>query len=318
LSTESGAKSQTRSSKYADIFKNGATIYPRNFFFVSVDGMEGKPDHDRTYYARTSEESAKDSKPPYQDVRLQGNVEGRFLFSTAISRHVLPFVMLEPAPIVLPLEKSNNSYYTLTTRELRYKGYREFAKWMEQAEDIWKEKRGAKTSHTLLEWLDYSGKLTSQSPAHRHLVLYNASGTNVAASYIDRHQSPLRFIVDHKLYWVAVSNPAEAHYLASILNADTVNRVIKPFQSTGLLGERDIHKKLLDLPIPLFDANNRQHQELSALGQESHRQASALIHDQNFPSGSSLARQRAFIRTALTDTLAEIDGLVRELLGLGH
>ncbi len=316
LSTVNGASSQTSSSKYADIFKNGATIYPRNFFFVCVDGMEDEPDPDRTYYARTSEESAKASKPPYQDVRLQGNVEGRFLFSTAIANHVLPFVMLEPAPIVLPLEERHDAYHTLTTSELRGNGYREFARWMEQAEGIWREKRGAKTSHTLLEWLDYSGKLTAQSPSHRHLVLYNASGTNVAATYADRHQTPLRFIVDHKLYWVAVNDLAEAHYLAAILNTNTVNNIIKPFQSTGLLGERDIHKKLLDLPIPLFDASNPLHHELSELGQKAHRQAAALVHDQDFPSGSSLARQRAYIRTALTDTLAEIDELVRTLLGL--
>jgi hypothetical protein len=32
------------------------------------------------------------------------------------------------------------------------------------SEKIWTEKRGVKGSHTLLQWLDYSGKLTAQSP----------------------------------------------------------------------------------------------------------------------------------------------------------
>ena len=172
LSTEPGEKSETRSSPYAGVFKNGATIYPRNFYFVTVDGLDGKPDPDRLYHAQTDEESARDSKPPYQDVRLQGSIEGRFLFSTAISHHVLPFALLEPSPVALPLEESNGLYYTMKTNELRRKGYREFAKWMERAERIWDEKRGAKTSHSLLEWLDYSGKLTAQTPRHRHLVLY--------------------------------------------------------------------------------------------------------------------------------------------------
>lgn len=318
LSVESGAKSQTRSSAYAKAFKQGATIVPRNLYFVTVDGLDGVPDPDRTYYARTSEESAKESKPPYRDVRMQGNVEGRFLFSTAIARHVLPFVLLEPAPIVLPLEEHHGAYHTLTTSELRRKGYRDFAKWMEQAEEIWNEKRGAKTSHTLLEWLDYSGKLTSQSPAHRHLVLYNASGTNVAATPIDNAKLPLGFIVDTTLYWIAVRDSSEAHYLAAVLNSAGVNDAIKPFQSTGLLGERHIHKKVLDVPILVFSSENIVHRKLSELGKEAHKQAAALVHDRNFPVGSSLARQRAFIRTALADTLAEIDGLVRKLLGLGH
>jgi len=316
LSTGAGAKSETRSSPYAKAFKQGATIVPRNFYFVTVEGLDDKLDIDRTYHAKTNEKSALDSKPPYQDVRLQGNVEGRFLFSTAISRHVLPFVLLDPSPVVLPLEESNGSYYTLTTQELKRKGYREFAKWMDRAEKIWDEKRGAKTSHTLLQWLDYSSKLTSQSPAHRHLVLYNASGTNVSGTYVDRDTLSLRFVVDHKLYWVAVREPAEAHYLSAILNAEALNEAIKPFQSTGLLGERDIHKKLLDLPIPLFDAKIAAHRKLSKLGGEAHRQAQILVKDHNFPLDASLARQRAYIRTALEDTLAEIDGLVKSLLGL--
>lgn len=315
LSTGPGAKSATRSSPYAKTFKNGATIYPRNFYFVSVDDLDGKPDPDRLYAARTDEVSALDSKPPYKEVRLSGNVEGRFLFSSAISHHVLPFALLKPATVVLPLEESNGSYYTMTTHELKRKGYREFAKWMEQAEKIWGEKRGVKTSHSLLQWLDYSGKLTSQSPAHRHLILYNASGTNVSATYVDRNKLPLRFVVDHKLYWIALSQPMEAYYLAAVLNADASNQAIKPFQSTGLLGERDIHKKLLDLPIPLFDPKNELHRKLSELGQEAHRQAQSVILDQNFPAGGSLARQRACIRTALGETMTEIDVMVKKLLG---
>ncbi len=307
LSTGAGAKSETRSSPYAKGFKQGATIVPRNFYFVTVEGLDGKLDVDRTYHAKTNEKSALESKPPYQDVRLQGNVEGRFLFCTAISRHVLPFVLLEPSPVVLPLEESNGSYYTLTTQELKRKGYREFAKWMDRAEKIWEEKRGAKTSHTLLQWLDYSSKLTSQSPAHRHLVLYNASGTNVSATYVDRHKLSLRFLVDHKLYWVAVREPMEAHYLSAVLNAEALNGAIKPFQSTGLIGERDIHKKLLDLPIPLFDAKIAAHRKLAELGSEAHRQAQVLVKDHNFPMDTSLARQRAYIRTALEDTLGKID-----------
>jgi hypothetical protein len=187
---------------------------------------------------------------------------------------------------------------------------------MEQAETIWEEKRGAKTSHSLLQWLNYSGKLTSQSPAHRHLVLYNASGTNVSATYVDRQAVTLRFLVDHKLYWVAVREPAEAHYLSAILNAEALNEAIKPFQSTGLLGERDIHKKLLDLPIPLFDANIATHRRLSELGSEAYHQAQLAVRDHNFPAATSLARQRAYIRTALEDVLTEIDGLVKSLLGL--
>lgn len=317
LSTGPGAKSATRSSAYAKAFKQGATIVPRNFYFVSVDDLDGKPDQDRLYHVRTNEESALDSKAPYKEVRLQGNVEGRFLFSTAISRHVLPFTLLQPSPVVLPLEESNGSYYTMKTHEIKRKGYREFAKWMEQAERIWAEKRGAKSGRqSILQRIDYQRGLTAQSPRHRHLVLYNAAGTNVSATYCDREAPDLPLLVEHKLYWGAFHNPTEAYFVAAVLNSTTVNEIIKPFQSTGLLGERDIEKKLLDVPIPTFDSHIALHRKLSELGEEAHRQAQSVISGQDFPAGGSLARQRACVRTALGEILEEIDGLVRNLLGL--
>lgn len=317
LSTQAGASSETRSSAYAKAFKNGATIYPRNLYFVSVDGLNGHVDPDRLYYVKTSEESARDSKPTYKEVRLSGNVEGRFLFSTAIGRHVLPFALLEPSPVVLPLEESNGSYYTVTTQALRRKGYREFAKWMERAEKIWVEKRGAKASRqTVLQRIDYQRGLTAQSPGHRYLVLYNAAGTNVSATYCDRRGIKLPLVAEHKLYWAAFRHPIEAHFVSAILNSESVNEAIKPFQSTGLMGERDIEKKLLDVPIPVFDSKNTKHRKLSALGIKAHRQARAIIRDHNFPAATSLARQRAYVRTALKDTLTEIDVHVKDLLGL--
>ncbi len=317
LSTGPGAKSETRSSAYAKAFKQGATIVPRNFYFVSVDDLDGKPDQDRLYHVKTNEESALDSKAPYKEVRLQGNVEGRFLFSTAISRHVLPFTLLQPSPVVLPLEKSNGSYYTMKTHEIKRKGYREFAKWMERAEATWNEKRGAKSSRqSALQRIDYQRGLTAQSPNHRHLVLYNAAGTNVSATYCDRKALNLPLLVEHKLYWAAFNNPAEAYYVTAVLNSTSVNEIIKPFQSTGLLGERDIEKKLLDVPIPTFDSGIALHRRLSELGEEAHRQAQSVISGQDFPAGGSLARQRACVRTALGEILEEIDSLVRNLLGL--
>ena len=251
LSTGTGAKAQTRSGAYAKMFKQGATIVPRNFYFVTVDDLEGKPDPDRLYYARTDEASALDSKPPYREVRMKGSVEGRFIFGTVISHHVLPFAMLAPQTILLPLEESNGSYYTMTTQALKRKGFLDFAKWMKAAETIWDEKRGAKSARqSALQRLDYQKGLTAQYPRHRHIVLYNAAGTNVSAAYCDRSRLSLHLVIEHKLYWAAFSKASEAYYVTAILNSASANEAIKPFQSTGLLGERDIEKKLLDIPMP--------------------------------------------------------------------
>jgi hypothetical protein len=102
--------------------------------------------------------------------------------------------------------------------------------------------------------------------------------------------------------------------LAALLNSRYVNDAIKPFQSTGLLGERDVHKKVLELPIPTFDHASQDHCRLAELGELAAKEAAAIIKSQAFPAGSSLARQRACVRHGLKSLLREIDKLVQKIL----
>ena len=174
----------------------------------------------------------------------------------------MPFALVSPPPILLPCETNDGSLTVLTADELRRKGYREFAKWMHEAETIWNAARKQKAENqTLYQRLDYQRELTVQNLSHPYLVLYNAAGTNISAAVFDRHSLPMPFVVDHKLYWAAFDTEEEAHYLAAILNSNVPNDEIKPFQSLGLMGERDIHKKVLELPIPVFDQKKSQPSE---------------------------------------------------------
>jgi len=315
LSTEPGAVSPARGSKYQRVFRNGATIYPRNFYFVGVKDFDGTADPERVYWAETDSETAAQAKPPYREVRLTGLVEGRFIYATAIAKHVLPFAVLRPVPVVLPFINNHGTLSPYTAAALKATGYRHMGEWIEKVEKIWTEKREAKSARmTALEWLDYQGKLTTQNLNHRHIVLYNAAGTNVSAAHFDRKSSSLPFVVDHKLYWAAFSEPREADYVAAILNSQTVNERIKPFQSTGLLGERDVHKKVLELPIPTYDAESREHRNLAELGAKAREVAGAALNSPDFPAATSLARKRAIVRKHLKGTLSEIDRLVRRIL----
>lgn len=318
LSTESGAGSPTKPSRYQKVFKNGATIYPRNFYFVNLTGLDYPPDADRTYWAETDLQYAARAQKPWKDVRLANSIEGRFVYSSAIAKHVLPFVTLPPDTIIIPFLNDEGELVASTASELRSKGFRGIAKWMDEVEALWSVKREAKAGRmSALQWLDYQGKLSSQSLRHRFLVLYNAAGTNVSAAVFDRREHVLPFIVDHKLYWAAVSDPEEAHYLAAVLNSGAANAAIKPFQSAGLLGERDIHKKLLDLPIPIFDAKNQDHSKLAALGSAARADATLAIRVPSFPSNGSLAHQRGYIREALTERLSVINKIVQKVLKEG-
>ena len=318
MSTGPGSKVPTKPSAYAKVFRQGATIVPRNLFFVNITDCPTPPPRlDQTYWGSTDEKQALESKKPYKDVRISGSVEGCFIFSTALSRHLVPFRLLDPVYVVLPFETHDGALNMLTAKQLKGKGFREFGKWMLTAENTWNEKRGSKSDkQSIYQRINYQNGVTNQSMKHRHLVLYNHSGMNVSATYFDRFSAPAPFIVDVKLYWAAFSNLREANYLAAILNSDIVNEAIKPFQSMGLLGERDIHKKVLDLPIPVFDGNDEQHSNLADLGIAAHKQAKGVIRDGIFPVEGSLASQRGYMRAALGELHDEIELIVAELLAI--
>lgn len=316
LSTAPGATSPSKPSRYQAAFKQGATIVPRSIYFIRVKELEGKIDPGALYWAETEPEQAAQAKKPYDDVSMSGLIEGKFIFTTAVSRHLVPYSLLQPVLVALPIEDKNGSLSIVTSSQLMKEGYREFGKWMRKAENIWNTKRKDKAGkQNLYERLDYQKELTRQEFRQRHLVLYNHSGMNVAAAYFDRHDQLAPFIVDVKLYWAAFSTRREADYVAPILNSETVNAAIKPFQSAGLLGERDIHKKLLELPIPVFDTEKAKHLKISELGAKAREEAVRAIKAGEFPVASSIARQRAYMRDHLKAELEEIDKLVAALLG---
>jgi hypothetical protein len=80
----------------------------------------------------------------------------------------------------------------------------------------------------------------------------------------------------------------------------------------GLMGERHIEKKLMDLPIPRFKPADIQHQALVHLGRQAREKARGFLKTAGLPR--SLARQRGWMRDQLKNELAEIDRIVKKLL----
>jgi SAM-dependent methyltransferase len=312
FSTSAGTNGPASSSSYAKRFGQGATIIPRCFYFVHSH-LTFPVDPDRLYWAETDPEQLALAKKPYDDVHLSGQVEGRFFYYTAVGRHLLPFALLPPSITVLPLVRHAGQNEVWEAALLKRRGYREFARWMEEAERVWKQKRGKKAETvSLYGWLDYQGKLTAQQLADEHLVLYNAAGTNVSAVSVRRSELALPLVAEHKIYWGTVTAAEEADYLASVLNSSLSNEAIKPFQSMGLMGERDIEKKLMDLPIPRFNPENSRHAALVHLGRQAREKASEVLKMSDQPT--SLARLRGHMRIELKNELADIDRIVKKLL----
>jgi hypothetical protein len=311
-------------SFYKKKFFQGATIVPRTFWFVRVkpSSLGLNPNQPPL---ETDPRAIKDAKKPYHDVYFSGQVEGRFLYATLLSTDLLPFGHFPFRLVVLPLEPQEKKYRLLDTAEARTLGFSYLARWLEKVGEEWGKKGGPKAKElTALDWLDYRKKLTVQNPKAEYLVIYNSSGTIPTASVVKNDiVKPIigsaeitakGFLVDHVTYSFETLNQKEAYYLISILNAPETNELIKSMQARGLWGPRHIHKKVLELPIPQFEAGNHQHERLAELGELCTKKVRDWLAQGGPGQIKSIGRLRQMVRKLLQSQLAEIDSLVKEIL----
>ena len=85
-------------------------------------------------------------------------------------------------------------------------------------------------------------------------------------------------------------------------------------QSRGLWGPRDIHKKVLELPIPRFKSDIPSHQRLAEIGEHCTQKVKDWLAAGGPGQVKSIGRLRGMVRQFLKDELAEIDGLVQQIL----
>jgi SAM-dependent methyltransferase len=311
-------------SFYYNRFKAGATIYPRNLIFIEFVIHPTLGVNIEKPYCRTSQDIIKNAKEPWKNVFIEGIVEREFIYVTTLSEDLLSF-KCNFRPLVLPIEPSIGGYALLNVNELRSKGYVHTANWFEKAQKIWKERRTAKERErfsTIMDKFNYHGSLSSQNPGKRFVVLYNTSGTNIVSCVVDKqHLPPLSigmsnitprgFVADEKTMFYETNDEMEAHYLCAILNSDIVNEAIKPLQTRGLFGERDIVRRPFMLPIPKFDPNNPDHRRLAELSKICHVKASRVRLTKE-----SVGSRRKEVRDALKGEIAEINAIVSRILGL--
>ena len=328
----SGTKSRTaltneRISKseggnwYASRFKQGATIVPRNFYFVELE-QEAPDLEDRVVQVRTSRVTLPEAKPPWKAFTLAGRVHTRYLFRTALAKNILPFTMVNPPLVLLPIEideRDGEKRIVLVAPELMFqRGEAETSRWFEGASELWDKHRTENNKGkniNLWAWLDWQNKLTGQNLAFNQIVVYTAAGKDASASVIDRRNLDKPFIADHKTYLYTCESQREASFVAAYLNSGYVNSKIKDFQSRGLFGPRDVHKTVLAIPFPEFDPVNPDHLTLSGLGVEASKAAHritgsdpALDLDPN-----ALGRLRRKIRVDLAELFKLIDQLVEAI-----
>jgi N-6 DNA Methylase len=303
-------------SPYFERVFQGATLVPRCLFFV-------EPPKDSalnlaTPFLRTSADAWQDSKREWK-VKVEGKVEKDFLFGTVLAKDLIPFAVRKLCLTMLPIREDSHHQIKMTSAlDALGEGFPYAHDCFVRVEKIWNKRRKDKD----LTWhdrLNYSKLLTNQELHAKFIVLYNKSGTNISAAMLapaeTKHIGKLSlrgFLADHVTYRYYASSEDEAHYLVGILNSTVVNEIIKPYQSQGLLGERDIHRRPFEAcPIPIFDAKNPLHLKIADIAKECREQLLPVVRKMKSPVATARADARKLVRGKLN----QLDELVRKLFG---
>ncbi|HVB21749.1 MAG TPA: N-6 DNA methylase [Ktedonobacteraceae bacterium] len=337
--TDFNLRAAIGSPYYHPKFKQGATLVPRNLTFVASAQPGLKPGQiSHIAIMRTEPDVNDDAKVPWKGLRLQAHIDDDFLYATLLSKNLVPFGMSKLHLVALPMRVGmpknlttvpnhveEERFIPVSTAEMHATFiygkdfYRSAVEWFEPTERYWGQYKKSTVKETLWQWFNYQNKLLTQSPEPGYLVLYGATGSNLAAAVVDTHNLPVvngaepkAFVVDHKTYWYRSPTLEEAHFLCALLNAPCINEAIKEHQTRGLFGERDIHRRPFEVcAIPQFDAQNLDHLQLAELSQMAH----SAVFDLHVSSGGVVAiRKQA--RLAVNSYLKQIDESAKQLLGL--
>jgi hypothetical protein len=323
-------KISSQRSFYQPHFKEGATIVPRNFWFVEFKVAPGLGIDTAQPVVATDPRAETEAKPPYKGICFEAPIEAQFLYGTLLSTDLLPFGHLDFRPVVLPMVEDRQGYQLINAEQARAKSYMWLPEWLDRAQALWAKKRKEKARKVdLLSWLNYRNKLTEQNPKAKYIVLYTRSATFLCAAAL--HAKALsqkvggqlvvlrRFVAADATYAFETAERSEAGYLAALLNSPTIDASIKPMQARGLWGPRDIHKKVWELPIPEFNPNDKAHLRLAEIAEACADRVKELVPGlkplfKDVRGPHAIGRVRTAVRQALKDELAEIDALVQDML----
>lgn len=290
-------------SPYRQTVLQGAVITPRFLFCVTEKEATGRLGQSRGMVHVESMRTSQEKQPWKSQPSLSGVIEKRFIYDVQLGSTIAPFKILSPWKAVLPIDNGE----LVIEQHISEYSPPGFAGWWEEASQVWEENKTRQSKLSLLETLDYHSKLTKQLGGASLRVVYTKSGTKLASAIID---DP-RIIIDHKLYWLPVRSMSEARYLTAVLNAPITTKLVSKYQSLGLYGPRDFDTYLWQLEIPLFDASNGLHQDLSALSEQCEATAAEVVEGTN-----GFQKVRREVREKLDESglQQKLDEKVRELL----
>ena len=259
-------------SPYANIARNGATLYPR--VLLLVDEISNPATVSVGHTITTKPRRGSYDKEPWRSLELpplhSNTIEQDHAFAAYLGESVVPYATLDPLTVVLPIKKGSrrlerveNDQYGIAMNSL---GRRMRDRWRE-INRSWEQNRKPGNTTLLIDQIDHYGKLSSQLEwqndrgDYRLRVVYTKSGEPTATMVREDDA-----IIDNLLYWLRCSSLDEAYFLIATINSRALYDAVRPFMPKGQFGARDVHKHLWRLPIPEFDVADATHVAVSDAG----------------------------------------------------
>ena len=288
-------RATARSDAYAGSFRNGATLFP------SVLVVFERPKSialGKVYFTTNS------SKGDWKGLERDGRVEERFVKPALFARLLLPFGAEGQSHIIAPFAADGRS---LETGMPQGAGATDFQQYWDKADYDWRRLSSPRPPHTLLDQVDYQGKLSSQLRIGKpEKVAYNSSGGILSSAVVSSD-----LILSHTLYWTACETSQENHYLSAIFNARCLREF---FRDACRASDRDFMLlPVQNLPIPKFDANDEIHASLAMQSQAAHARVTALVAERQ-AARRRINRNDVLNDPAMQPILAAIDAAAQAIL----
>ncbi len=271
-------------SPYAAYTREGATVVPRCLFFVHE--TENPAIIQTSQTVTVNPRRGVYDKEPWRSLDLAAitsqTIEERHRFRVHLGETLAPYVTLDPLNAILPLNRGERQLPidSDVTRGVNLgRLERRMRERWQTVSGFWEQNKATANKLSLLEQLDYYGKLSAQldwqqNSGNRPVrVIYNQSGAPTAALLQDDDT-----LIDYTLFWIACSNDQEANYLLAIINSDTLAAAVNRFTTANWAGNtRHLHKHLWKLPIPKFNPTDPLHTATAAAGQSAATGAAAQL-----------------------------------------
>lgn len=307
-----------QSEYYSKIYE-GAHLTPRPLWFCQLqdEAFEFGFDADRPPLINSEYAVSRTKRDEYKE-RITSEVEKEFLYSTLIGSDLVPFTHQPFRRVVLPIIADSDQYNMIDAGQARSGGYRGLAAWLDHAEKLWA--RTDTRIDNIYDQVNHRNKVSRQKSDNRYRVLTPSNGTNVVSTVVDTEnlddESPLPsmgYIADQKTKFYETDDEDEAYYLMAVLNSNVINDSIKNLQSRGDFGPRDIHKLPYEFPIPVYDAEDEDHERLVELGKLAKEKAVTSLSEA-LEEYSHIGYIRRWVKGDVEEEIEEIDTIVEKLL----